>query len=65
MDSRLFQGRDTRQIDGVSGHPAQTDAWYWEPADYEGDTLWSEAFATREEAAQAAQAGMADLEGQP
>lgn len=62
---RLFQGKDTRQIDGHTTRPAEAEAWYWEPSDYEGDTLWSEAFATRDAADAAAQAGMTDLDDTP
>lgn len=51
---RIFQGKETRQIDGVSGAPVQADGWYWEPDDYEGDVLWSEAFASAQDAQDAA-----------
>lgn len=64
-DYCIFQGTETRQIDGHTMRPAAAEAWYWEPGDYEGDTLWSEAFATREEADEAAQDGMADLDEAP
>jgi hypothetical protein len=52
--ARIFQGSSTRQVDGHTSKPAQTSGWYWEPEDYEGDVLWSEAYPTREEAAEAA-----------
>ena len=55
LTMRIFQGTDTRQIDGHTGRPAVPEAWYWEPDDYEGDTLWSEPYPTREAAEAAAQ----------
>lgn len=53
---RVFQGQTTKQLDGHTGQAAQADAWYYEPDDYTGDVLWSEPFATREAAEQAAEA---------
>lgn len=53
---RIFQGQNTGQIDGHTGQAAFADAWYYEPDDYEGDVLWSEPFASRAEAEQAAEA---------
>ena len=61
--ARIFQGHTTRQIDGHTGQAAQADAWYYEPEDYEGDVLWSEPFASREEAEQAAEAVASQEEG--
>jgi transcriptional regulator with XRE-family HTH domain len=51
---RVFQGMQTRQVDGVSGKPAADLLWYWEPRDYEGDTLWSAGYPTRDAAIDAA-----------
>ena len=45
---RTFQGHETRQV-GIDG-AAYDDAWYWEPAEYEGDTLWSNRYETEEDA---------------
>lgn len=51
---RVFKGSDTGQCT-YEGEEAKQDGWYWEPADYEGDGgLWSDAFATREQAETAA-----------
>lgn len=58
--SRLFQGKDTRQIDGHTTQPAEPDGWYYEPSDYEGDTLWSPPYPTREAAEAAAEAQIED-----
>ncbi len=51
---RVFQGDDTKQICGVTGASAAPDQFYFEPADYEGDTLWSVNFDTYEQAEAAA-----------
>lgn len=51
---RIFRGGETKQIDGVTSRKANPEAWYYEPADYEGDVLWSRAFATEDEARAAA-----------
>ena len=51
---RFFQGASTRQVDGHTGRPADPQAWYYEPADYEGDVLYSAPYATRAEAEDAA-----------
>ena len=51
---RLFQGWETRQIDGHTGKPAMPTAWYFEPADYEGDVLYSADYADRAAAEEAA-----------
>lgn len=37
---RIFRGDETRQLD-ASGHPADPEKYYYEPADYDGDALWS------------------------
>ena len=47
---RVFQGHETKQIDGHTGAPAQDGAWHFEPADYDGDVLWSAPCATFDEA---------------
>lgn len=44
---RYFQGKETRQIDPILGQKAKPNAWYYEPKDYEGDTLWSQPYRTR------------------
>ncbi len=51
--TRIFPGHVTRQVT-IDGRPALTDRWYWEPASYEGDVLWSIGYATRDEAEAAA-----------
>jgi hypothetical protein len=43
----VFVGAETRQVDGVTGQPAEAAAWYAEPLGYDGDTLYSPACATR------------------
>ncbi len=50
---RVFQGKDTKQ-ETHDGRPASPERWYWEPADYEGDALWTSAFPSRESAEMAA-----------
>jgi beta-carotene hydroxylase len=52
---RVFQGKDTRQVDGHTGKAALKDSWYYEPSDYEGDVLYSVAYASREAAYEAAE----------
>ena len=47
---RFYQGRDTHRVDAHTRKPAQAEAWYAEPADYEGIVLYSEPFVTRDEA---------------
>jgi hypothetical protein len=47
---RIFQGNQTRQINGCTGKPAQATAWYWEPEDYAGDCLWSDPYPTAADA---------------
>ena len=54
--ARVFQGRETRQVEGVSGKSPEPLKWFYEPADYEGDTLYSKAFDTQDEAIDAAHA---------
>lgn len=51
---RVFQGHTTRQIDGHTARAAQPQGWYYEPTDYEGDVLYSVAYATRQAAEDAA-----------
>jgi hypothetical protein len=53
---RIYQGRDTQRVDAHTRKPAQAEAWYAEPADYESLVLYSEPFVTREEAEAWAQA---------
>jgi hypothetical protein len=38
---RIFQGRETKQLDGVTEKRPKPSAWYWEPADYDGDVTFS------------------------
>ena len=47
---RFYQGRDTQRVDAHTRKPAQAEAWYVEPAEYEGVVLYSEPFVTRDEA---------------
>jgi hypothetical protein len=47
---RLYQGRDTHRVDPHTRKPAQAEAWYVEPANYDSPVLYSEPFVTREEA---------------
>jgi len=47
---RVFQGQATPQVDAHTRKPAQPQAWYAEPADYEGAVLYSDPFVSREEA---------------
>ena len=52
---RILQGKETQQITGHTREPATATAWYWEPADDEGDVLYSNAYTEAEEAARAAE----------
>ena len=47
---RFFQGHETHRVDAHTRKPAQAQAWYAEPADYDSPVLYSEPFVTREEA---------------
>jgi len=47
---RIFQGQDTQQVDAHTRKPAQAEAWYVEPPDYDSNVLYSAPFVTREEA---------------
>jgi hypothetical protein len=47
---RFFQGQETQRVDAHTRKPAQAQAWYAEPKDYESHVLYSEPFVTREEA---------------
>ena len=58
---RIFQGHTTRQINGHTTRAAEPQGWYYEPADYEGDVLYSEPFRSREDAEAAAEAGLEEL----
>jgi hypothetical protein len=53
---RIFQGRDTQQVDAHTRKPAQAEAWYAEPPEYDSNVLYSAPFVTREEAASWAKA---------
>jgi hypothetical protein len=46
----FFQGHDTQRVDAHTRKPAQAQAWYAEPKDYDSNVLYSEPFVTREEA---------------
>jgi len=46
---RVFRGDETRQVTH-DGRPAHPTSWYWEPADYVGDVLWSVAHLDRRDA---------------
>jgi len=46
----FFQGHDTQRVDPHTRKPAQAEAWYAEPKDYDSHVLYSEPFVTREEA---------------
>jgi len=37
-------------VDAHTRQPAQADAWYAEPDDYDGEVLYSDPFVTRAEA---------------
>mgnify|MGYP001584453051 CR=1 FL=1 len=58
---RVFQGHDTQLIDGHTTRAADAQSWYYEPEDYEGDVLYSEAFGSREDAVAAAQEELEEL----
>jgi hypothetical protein len=47
---RFFQGHDTQRVDAHTRKPAQAEAWYAEPKDYDSNVLYSKPFVTREEA---------------
>ena len=47
---RIFQGKETGQICGVSCKEAEPEKWYFEPVDYAGDVLWSEPFESEGDA---------------
>lgn len=50
---RLFRGDATEQLQH-DGSKADPECWYYEPADYEGDVLWSKSYGSRAEAYHAA-----------
>ena len=52
---RVFQGKDTRQVE-PNGKKPRPREWFYEPVDYEGDTLWSYGYSSKEEAMKAAEA---------
>jgi hypothetical protein len=47
---RFFQGHDTWRVDAHTRKPAQAEAWYAEPREYDSHVLYSEPFVTRDEA---------------
>jgi len=49
-DWRFFQGQDTQRVDAHTRKPAQAEAWYAEPREYDSNVLYSEPFVTRDEA---------------
>jgi len=49
-DWRFFQGHDTQRVDAHTRKPAQADAWYAEPCEYDNKVLYSEPFVTRDQA---------------
>jgi hypothetical protein len=49
-DWRFFQGHETQRVDAHTRKPAQAEAWYAEPREYDSHVLYSEPFITREEA---------------
>lgn len=53
-DLRIFRGDETLQVQADDGIPAIPTLWYWEPADYDGDVLWSDGYETEAEAQRAA-----------
>jgi hypothetical protein len=59
---RIFQGTDTRQLDGHTRRPAEAEAWYYEPDDYAGDVLWSPPYPSRAAAEAAAAASLTEEE---
>jgi len=51
---RVFRGDSTRQLD-YQGQKADPEKWYYEPASYDGDMLWSVGFGSQAEAYHAAE----------
>jgi hypothetical protein len=53
---RFFRGDETRQVDSSGPIPTKADPekWYYEPADYEGDVLWSQGYGCYADAYHAA-----------
>jgi len=47
---RFFQGHDTQRVNAHTRKPAQAEAWYAEPREYDSHVLYSEPFVTRDEA---------------
>jgi len=47
---KFFQGHETHRVDAHTRKPAQAQAWYAEPANYDSPVLYSEPFVTRDEA---------------
>jgi hypothetical protein len=61
-DYRVFQGKTTQQRDRHTHTAADPEGWYYEPVDHQGATLYSEAYATEEEAREAADAEFGEYE---
>jgi hypothetical protein len=61
-DYRIFQGKTTKQLDSHTRAAADPEGWYYEPVDYKSDVLYSEAYATEEEAHNAADAEFGEYE---
>lgn len=52
---RIFKGSATRQVHDVTGEPAMTEAWYFEPVDHDDDRLFSRGYSSAAKAAEAAE----------
>ena len=50
---RVFPGHATRQVTTI-GRPADAEKFYFEPADYDGDVLFSMSYTTETDALAAA-----------
>ena len=61
-DYRVFQGKTTKQRDSHTRTAAAPEGWYYEPVDYQGDVLYSEAYTTEEAAREAADAEFGEYE---
>lgn len=46
---RIFKGSETSQVH-YCGESINSEAWYYEPIDYDGDILWSIGYNSRQEA---------------
>lgn len=54
---RIFKGSETGQVDGVTGRPAKSNLYYFEPANYDGDVLWSNGFKSPQQAREVLDSG--------